>query len=266
MYQTDREKNGFTYQMDNKKFGEFIAQLRKEKRLTQKELADRLFISDKAVSKWERGLSMPNVSMLIPMAEILGVTVTELLRGERLEAESALNRDEVEKLVTRSMDMSLREEKARRKLRKRWTGIYGATLCIVVIELFVFRVFGFTWNDMADSMVPYTGMLLLFGGWFCIFARETLPAYYDENKINFVSDGAFRINMIGLHFNNSNWPHILNAGRVWSCAGAALLPVVGFVLWHLYGSELVVITRLIVPLAFILGIFIPMYVFGKKFE
>ena len=88
MYHTDREKNGFTYQMDNKKFGEFIAQLRKEKRLTQKELADRLFISDKAVSKWERGLSMPNVSMLIPMAEILGVTVTELLRGERLEAES----------------------------------------------------------------------------------------------------------------------------------------------------------------------------------
>ena len=44
MYQTDREKNGFTYQMDNKKFGEFIAQLRTEKRLTQKELADRLFI------------------------------------------------------------------------------------------------------------------------------------------------------------------------------------------------------------------------------
>ena len=82
MYQTDNEKSGGTYPMDNKKFGEFIAQLRKEKHLTQKELAERLFISDKAVSKWERGLSMPNVSMLIPIAEALGVTVTELLRGE----------------------------------------------------------------------------------------------------------------------------------------------------------------------------------------
>ncbi|MFR0987086.1 MAG: helix-turn-helix domain-containing protein [Frisingicoccus sp.] len=187
MYQTDREKNGFTYQMDNKKFGEFIAQLRKEKRLTQKELAGRLFISDKAVSKWERGLSMPNVSMLIPMAEILGVTVTELLRGERLEAESALNRDEVEKLVTRSMDMSLREEKARRKLRKRWTGIYGATLCIVVIELFVFGFLalpGMIWRTvwcLIRNVIVWRLVLH--------FARETLPAYYDENKINFVSDG-----------------------------------------------------------------------------
>lgn len=134
MYQTDKEKNGVTYQTDNEKFGEFIAQLRREKQWTQKELASRLFISDKAVSKWERGLSMPNVSMLIPMAEIFGVTVTELLRGERLEAESALNRDEVEKLVTCSVDMSLREEKFRQKFRKRWTGIYTVTLCIVVIE------------------------------------------------------------------------------------------------------------------------------------
>lgn len=48
MYQTDKEKNGVTYQTDNEKFGEFIAQLRREKKWTQKELASRLFISDKA--------------------------------------------------------------------------------------------------------------------------------------------------------------------------------------------------------------------------
>ena len=266
MYQTDKENQGDIYQMDNVKFGEFIAELRREKQWTQKELASRLFISDKAVSKWERGLSMPNVSMLIPMAEIFGVTVTELLRGERLEADSALNRDEVEKLVTCSVDMSLREENSRRKLRKRWTGIYGAVLCIVAIEIILFRFLGFTWNDMADSMLPYTGILLVFGGWFCIFSRETLPAYYDDNKIHFVSDGLLRLNMPGLHFNNSNWPYILNGARVWSCAGAVLLPVVGFILWRLYGNELWVVTRLIVPLVFALGIFIPMYIFGKKYE
>lgn len=266
MYQKDKEKNGVTYQMDKEKFGEFIAQLRREKQWTQKELASRLFISDKAVSKWERGLSMPNVSMLIPMAEILGVTVTELLCGERLEAKSALDRDQIEKLVACSVDMSLREEKTRQKFRKRWTGIYTVTLCIVVIELVIFQSLGGTLNDMVNGMLPYTGMLLLFGGWFCIFAGETLPAYYDENKINFVSDGAFRMNMPGLYFNNSNWPHILNVGRVWSCAGAVLLPVTGFILWHLYGGELWGVTRLIVALAFVLGIFIPLYIFGKKYE
>lgn len=84
MYQTDKEKNGVTYQTDNEKLGEFIAQLRREKQWTQKELASRLFISDRAVSKWERGLSMPNVSMLIPMAEIFGVTVTSCFVGNVL--------------------------------------------------------------------------------------------------------------------------------------------------------------------------------------
>jgi len=61
--------------IDNKKFGVFLTQLRKQKGYTQKELAEKLFISDKAVSKWERGLSMPDVALLPPLANILDVTV-----------------------------------------------------------------------------------------------------------------------------------------------------------------------------------------------
>ena len=67
--------------IDREKFGAFLAQLRKERGLTQKELAERLFVSDKAVSKWERCQSLPDVALLLPLAEILGVSVTELLRG-----------------------------------------------------------------------------------------------------------------------------------------------------------------------------------------
>lgn len=66
------------YQIDNEKFGQFLSDLRKEKSMTQKELADKLFVSDKTVSKWERGNSMPNVTLLIPIADVLGITVTEL--------------------------------------------------------------------------------------------------------------------------------------------------------------------------------------------
>ncbi|WP_242957902.1 helix-turn-helix domain-containing protein [Lachnoclostridium sp. An118] len=66
------------YQIDNEKFGQFLSDLRKEKSMTQKELADRLFVSDKTVSKWERGNSMPNVTLLIPIADVLGITVTAL--------------------------------------------------------------------------------------------------------------------------------------------------------------------------------------------
>lgn len=69
--------------MDNIKFGKFIKQLRAENNMTQKQLAEKLFITDKAVSKWERGLSLPDISLLENIAEIFGVTVSELVNGER---------------------------------------------------------------------------------------------------------------------------------------------------------------------------------------
>lgn len=59
--------------------GALIARLRKEKNMTQQELASRLQITDKAVSKWERGLSCPDISLLPQLAEILGVTVDDLV-------------------------------------------------------------------------------------------------------------------------------------------------------------------------------------------
>ena len=71
--------------MDQKKIGSFVTALRKEKGLTQKELAERLFISDKTVSKWETGKGIPDVSLIIPLCELLGITANELLSGERLE-------------------------------------------------------------------------------------------------------------------------------------------------------------------------------------
>ena len=68
--------------MDAKKTGALIAERRKTLGLTQKELAGRLLISDKAVSKWETGAGYPEVTMLPLLAETLGITVDELLAGE----------------------------------------------------------------------------------------------------------------------------------------------------------------------------------------
>lgn len=70
--------------MDQKKIGKFIAQLRKKKSLTQRELANKLGISEKTVSKWECGNGMPEVAFMQPLCDILGITVNELLTGENL--------------------------------------------------------------------------------------------------------------------------------------------------------------------------------------
>lgn len=67
--------------MNEEKIGKFISRKRKLKNLTQKELANKLHITDKAVSKWDRGVSLPDISVLIPLSEILNVGLYDLLKG-----------------------------------------------------------------------------------------------------------------------------------------------------------------------------------------
>lgn len=75
--------------MDARNTGALIAQRRKALGLTQKQLAERLLVSDKAVSKWENGASYPEVTLLPPLAQILGLTVDELLAGAVREGNQA---------------------------------------------------------------------------------------------------------------------------------------------------------------------------------
>lgn len=69
--------------MDNQKIGSFVAELRKEKGMTQKQLAEKLNVTDKAVSKWERGIGYPEITVIPLLADALGITTGELLLGER---------------------------------------------------------------------------------------------------------------------------------------------------------------------------------------
>lgn len=74
--------------MNQTEIGKFIAKCRKEKNLTQAQLAEKLNITDRAVSKWETGKSMPDSSIMLELCEILGIKVNELLRGEKIDMES----------------------------------------------------------------------------------------------------------------------------------------------------------------------------------
>lgn len=74
--------------MKQTEIGKFIAKCRKEKKLTQAQLAEKLNITDRAVSKWETGKSMPDSSIMLELCEILGITVNELLSGEKIDMES----------------------------------------------------------------------------------------------------------------------------------------------------------------------------------
>ena len=88
--------------MDQEKIGKFILTLRKEKNMTQMELADKLGITDRAISKWENGRGMPDLSLIKPLCEALNISVNELLSGERLDKKEY--QDKVEENILNTID------------------------------------------------------------------------------------------------------------------------------------------------------------------
>jgi len=97
--------------VEQQKVGTFIQSLRKEKNLTQKELAEKLGVTDRAISKWENGRGMPDVSLMKPLCDILGITVSELLSGERIGKEDYQEKSEFRFLDT----IEISEKKIKKK-------------------------------------------------------------------------------------------------------------------------------------------------------
>ena len=102
--------------MDQLKIGKFIADCRKRKNLTQMQLAEKLGITDKAISKWERGIAMPDSSIMLELCDILGISVNELLSGEKISMEN--NNQKNEQLL---LDMTKELE---RKNKTIWSSMW----------------------------------------------------------------------------------------------------------------------------------------------
>ena len=114
--------------MDQSKTGRFIAEMRRAQNLTQRQLADQLAISDKTVSKWECGKGLPEVSLMLPLCEILQITVNDLLSGERV-ADSDYQKKAEENM------MDLIRENAENKERMTLSIICGVITVIAVCAL-----------------------------------------------------------------------------------------------------------------------------------
>ena len=111
--------------MSRNQIGKFIQQLRKEKGLTQKELGNLVNVSDKTISKWENSNSIPDTAMLPALCEVLGVTVNELLYGEKLPPEDYSEKAE-------ENIMNLLQEGQTNKKSEVWKIILGVILIVLV--------------------------------------------------------------------------------------------------------------------------------------
>ena len=112
--------------MDAKKLGAFIAQLRKENNLTQAELAQRLQVTDKAVSKWERGLGLPDIHTIEPLADALGVSVLEVMKAQRLT--DNISQEDASAVLTDTFHLAQQQRKQERKITA--VSIAGS-ICVV---------------------------------------------------------------------------------------------------------------------------------------
>lgn len=127
--------------MDAMKTGALIAQARKEQGLTQKELAEQVFVSVQAVSKWELGKNFPDLALMEPLAEALGLTVTELLAGERGEQPG-------EEAVRDSLRLG--EQQLRPKI-KQWRGRFIAAAVLLAAVL---AWLGYIWIRDNTELLP----------------------------------------------------------------------------------------------------------------
>ena len=117
--------------MNQSKIGKFIAECRKEKKLTQMQLAEKLNITDKAISKWERGIAMPDCSIMLELCDTLGISVNELLSGEKISMEN--NNQKNEQLL---LDMAKELEKKNKTIWSSMWAIMTVSIAALIAGIF----------------------------------------------------------------------------------------------------------------------------------
>ena len=115
--------------MNQEKIGKFISKLRKEKNMTQEQLAEKLGVSNKSISRWENGTTMPDLSLMKPLCKELGITINELISGEKIDKKEY--QDKLEENIFNTIDYSNNKIKKTNKIFKFVIG----TIIIVIVSL-----------------------------------------------------------------------------------------------------------------------------------
>ena len=158
--------------MDQIKIGKLIAECRRQKQLTQAQLAERLNITDKAVSKWERGIALPDSSIMLEVCGILGISVNELLCGERIGMERYS--EEMEKKLLEMVKE--KEERDRQLLTMEWV-IGILSLAILFIPILIGALAPIA-EDWVRIVIVFSGFLPAFFGFFFALKIEQVAGYY----------------------------------------------------------------------------------------
>jgi len=140
--------------MNQIKIGRFIAECRKKSNLTQMQLAEKLDITDKAISKWERGLAMPDTLIMLELCDILGISVNELLSGEKINMEN--NNQRNEQLL---LDMAKELEKKNKTI---WSSMWAIMIVSMTALLAGIFIAAFWIPEGVWQLVTILGVCVVF--------------------------------------------------------------------------------------------------------
>ena len=163
--------------MDQIKIGKFIAECRKEKNLTQMQLAEKLNITDRAISKWECGKAMPDTSIMLELCDILGISVNELLCGEKISME---NNEQKSKQIMLDLSKELEH-----KSKTIWTSMWVIMLVSMVALFGGLFIVAFLVPEGIWQLVSILGICVVF----------LIPCFF-ALKLE-VSVGAYKCKMCG---------------------------------------------------------------------
>lgn len=163
--------------MDQIKIGKFIASCRKEQGMTQASLAEKLGISDRAVSKWETGKSMPDSGIMLVLCELLKINVNELLSGERIMTEAYDKRAE-ENLMAMRREV---EEKNRQMLRMEYWIVFPAVIAGLVMVFVASFIEMPVWLRIA--LIAFA-LVMIFTVAFIAVGIEQKAGYYECQNCN----------------------------------------------------------------------------------
>lgn len=144
--------------MDAKIFGAFIAECRKEKNMTQADLAIKINVTDKAVSRWERGIGFPDINTIEPLASALEISVLELMKSERITT-NEVTKEEATGIITDTLSVVKQQRKQERK------NVFFILGLISIIVIFILFLDSMQWQ--IDTLI-FTGIGVVLP-LFCVF-------------------------------------------------------------------------------------------------
>ena len=193
------------------KIGKFIADCRKKKNITQEQLAEKLYITDRAVSKWERGLSLPDADKMLELCNILDINVNELLNGEKIDMKDYEKKNE-ELLVELAKQEELKNKKMIMDMY-----VLGVTTVVFYIGIILLASYTLGEGTLFGVIVAITTIILVIVALYA-FKLEITAGYYECKKCHhrYVPNSYWRT-MLSPHLDTTRYLKCPKCGkRSWS--------------------------------------------------